>query len=309
MAKVKSVKFFDLTGKLGNWMSLNVYFYDIDESLIPMDFSIPISYNENYCETDLYIVTSSGCVHYGDNYYSRHAFHTGNVNKNCGLHNIGNCWIAPGEGHWIKIEFKSPQYLSDIKILHTYESDYGFTSCNYTIEYEDNTLETNTYTSNGKLNIFSNSVVRQLLFNQDEYDAQFDSIEFNGKIIAVYDTKVGYVETLDNNNFKNIPVDKFEKIKVLYTNPTDTFITGLISFDNKTTWKAFDGLSWTTISDTTPNNVLLNGMSMDKINNLDKNKLIAGGFTGNMDFLITMKTNDVNKTPSITKIYIEYKNN
>ena len=113
----------------------------------------------------------------------------------------------------------------------------------------------------------------------------------------------------DTNNFTNIPVDKFEKIKVLYTNPTDTFITGLISFDNKTTWKAFDGLSWTTISDTTPNNILLNGMSMDKINNLDKNKLIAGGFTGNMDFLITMKTNDVNKTPSITKIYIEYKNN
>ena len=48
-------------------------------------------------------------------------------------------------------------------------------------------------------------------------------------------------------------------------------------------------------------------MSMDKINNLDKNKLIAGGFTGNMDFLIAMRTNDVNKTPSITKIYIQYK--
>ena len=45
-----------------------------------------------------------------------------------------------------------------------------------------------------------------------------------------------------------------------------------------------------------------------KINELDKSKLIAEGFTGNMDFLITMKTNDVNKTPSITKIYIEYKN-
>ena len=45
------------------------------------------------------------------------------------------------------------------------------------------------------------------------------------------------------------------------------------------------------------------------INNLDKSKLIQGGFTGDIDFLIAMKTNDVNKTPSITKIYIEYKNN
>ena len=307
MAKVKSVKFFDLTGKLGNWMSLNVYFYDIDKSLIPMDFSTPISYSENYCETDLYIVTSSGCVHYGDNYYSRHAFHTGNVNKNCGLSNIGNCWIPPSDGHWIKIEFKSPQYLSDIKILHTYESDYGFTSCNYTIEYENNTLETNTYNSNGKLNIFSNSVVRQLLFNQDEYDAQFDSIEFNGKIITVYDTKVGYVETLDTNNFRNIPVDKFEKIKVLYTNPDETLINCLISFDNKSTWKTFDGINWTTISDTTPNNILLNGMSLKAINSLDKAKLISGGFTGNMDFKIALKTNNKTKTPSITKIYIQYK--
>ena len=40
---------------------------------------------------------------------------------------------------------------------------------------------------------------------------------------------------------------------------------------------------------------------------LDKNKLIAGGFTGDLDFKIAMKTNDVNKTPSVTKIYIEYK--
>ena len=52
-------------------------------------------------------------------------------------------------------------------------------------------------------------------------------------IIKVYDLNTGLIETLDTNNFKNIPVDKFEKIKVLYTNPTDTLIAGLISFDNR----------------------------------------------------------------------------
>ena len=60
---------------------------------------------------------------------------------------------------------------------------------------------------------------------------------------------------------------------------------------------------------TDANNILLNGMDMPKVNELDKSKLIAGGFTGNIDFRIAMKTKDVNKTPSITKIYIEYKNN
>ena len=127
-------------------------------------------------------------------------------------------------------------------------------------------------------------------------------------IIKVYDLNTGLIETLDTNNFKNIPVDKFEKIKVLYTNPDETLINCLISFDNKATWKTFDGLNWTTISDTTPNNILLNGMSLKAINSLDKAKLISGGFIGNMDFRIAMKTNNKTKTPSITKIYIEYKN-
>ena len=129
----------------------------------------------------------------------------------------------------------------------------------------------------------------------------------NATAIKVYDLNAGLVETLDTNNFRNIPVDKFEKINILYTNPTDTLIAGLISFDNKTTWKMFTGTSWTTISDTTPNNILLNGMSMEKINNLTKETLVQGGFTGNINFKIVLKTNDDTKTPSITKIYILYK--
>ena len=129
----------------------------------------------------------------------------------------------------------------------------------------------------------------------------------NATAIKVYDLNAGLVETLDTNNFRNIPVDKFEKINILYTNPTDTLIAGLISFDNKTTWKMFTGTSWTTISDTTPNNILLNGMSMEKINNLTKEVLVQGGFTGNINFKIALKTNDDTKTPSITKIYILYK--
>ena len=127
-------------------------------------------------------------------------------------------------------------------------------------------------------------------------------------ITKIYDLNTGLIETLDTNNFKNIPVDKFEKIKVLYTNPDETLINCLISFDNKTTWKTFNGAIWTTISDVTPNNILLNGMSLKAINSLNKTKLIQGGFTGDIDFRIALKTNKDNKTPSITKIYIEYKN-
>ena len=147
----------------------------------------------------------------------------------------------------------------------------------------------------------------QITTNADDiksFPNQYKDIPFTTKI---YDLNTGLVETLDTNNFRNIPVNKFEKIKILYTNPTDTLIAGLISFDNKTTWKMFTGTSWTTISDITPNNILLNGMSMEKINNLTKETLVQGGFTGNINFRIVLKTNDDTKTPSITKIYILYK--
>ena len=147
----------------------------------------------------------------------------------------------------------------------------------------------------------------QVTTNGDDVKTLPNHYEDISTTIKVYDLNTGLIETLDTNNFKNIPVDKFEKIKVLYTNPDETLINCLISFDNKTTWKAFTGTSWTTVSDITPNNILLNGMSMKKINNFTKETLVQGGFTGNINFRIALKTNDDTKTPSITKIYIEYK--
>ena len=125
--------------------------------------------------------------------------------------------------------------------------------------------------------------------------------------IKIYDLEIGCTETLDTNNFRNIPVDKFKKIKVLRTNPVDTYLNCLISFDKKQTWKTFDGLNWNTILDASPQNIISNGMELIKVSQLNKSKLIAGGFTGDLDFKIAMKTNDKTVTSSVTKIYIEYK--
>ena len=126
-------------------------------------------------------------------------------------------------------------------------------------------------------------------------------------IIKIYDSKIGHVETLDANNFRNIPINSVERLKSLCVNPLNTHLNCLISFDIKQTWKTFDGLNWSIISDISPENIILNGMALKDIDQLDKSKLISGGFTGDLDFKIAMKTNNVNKTPSVTKIYIEYK--
>ena len=172
----------------------------------------------------------------------------------------------------------------------------------------DGTLWSAGYNQYGQLSLGNTNdryIFTQVTTNVDNFKSFPNQYDIP-TIIKVYDLNAGLIETLDTNNFKNIPVDKFEKIKVLYTNPDGTYINCLLSFDNKTTWKTFNGTSWNTISDTTPSNILLNGMDISKVNKLDKNKLIAGGFTGDIDFRIAMKTNDNTVTPSITKIYILY---
>ena len=173
----------------------------------------------------------------------------------------------------------------------------------------DGTLWSTGYNNNGQLGLgdtIGRNIFTEITTNTDDIKSFPNQYEDIPTIIKIYDLNTGLIETLDTNNFKNIPVDKFEKIKVLYTNPDGTYINCLLSFDNKTTWKTFNGTNWNTISDTTPSNILLNGMDISKINKLDKNKLIAGGFNGDIDFRIAMKTNDNTVTPSITKIYILY---
>ena len=286
-------------------------FYDSKGQLIVLDFSNPIGTStETYCETNEYIVTAKGKVCYGTTSYPCNAFHTANTNNTLGLKPLGYSWRWGKdysiENTWIKIEFKFPLNLSDIKILNSYWGpNYGSNTCNYNIEYANGAIKTGYYKSDG-LVISINSAIEYKNRDQKIVDAKFDSIDFD-KTISVYDTKIGYVETLDTNNFRNISVNTFERLKSLCVKPKNTFLSCLISFDKKQTWKAFNGTDWNTISDISPENIILNGTEVDSLDALDKNKLIAGGFTGDLDFKIAMKTNDVNKTPSVTKIYIEYK--
>ena len=174
----------------------------------------------------------------------------------------------------------------------------------------DDTLWGCGYNSGGQLGLgdtTNKTTFTQITTNADDIKCFANDYYDTPSTIKIYDSNIGYVETLDTNNFRNIPINTFEKIKVLCTNPDNTYLNCLISFDQKQTWKIFDGTTWTTISDTTPANIILNGMQLKSLNNLNKNKLISGGFTGDLDFRIAMKTNDKTVTSSVTKIYIEYK--
>ena len=147
----------------------------------------------------------------------------------------------------------------------------------------------------------------QVTINVDDIKSLANNYPNLPSVIKIYDTQIGYVETLDTNDFRNISVNAIEILKVLYTKPINTILNCAISFDKKQTWKTFNGTDWVTISNISPENMVLNCMEIEMLNSLDKKKLISGGFTGDLDFKIAMKTNNANKTPSVTKIYIEYK--
>ena len=312
MAKVKSIKFYNLTLLPGATHGIiQANFYDTNKNLIPLDFSKPLSTpTTTYCETSEYIVTSDSSTNAGDN-CNYHSFHTGNVDKTIGLSKIGDSWVPSSyvynSSNWLKIEFKFPQNFSSIKVFGTL-IDYIYTkSFSYNIEYDDNSIETHNFEFDYDAPIpIDLNTYRTQTYDQDFMNSYLRDIDFE-KSTNIYDTKIGYVETLDANNFRNIPINSVKKLKSLCTNPLNTHLNCLISFDKKQTWKTFDGTDWIAVSDISPENIILNGMEVSGLDSLDKNKLISGGFTGNLDFKIAMKTNDKNKTPSIVKIYIEYK--
>ena len=165
----------------------------------------------------------------------------------------------------------------------------------------------NGYGQLGLRGISNRTTFTQITTNVDNIISLANNYPSTSSTIKIYDLKTGLIETLDTNNFRNIPIDKFEKLKVLYTKPLSTILNCAVSFDKKQTWKTFDGLNWNVVSDISESNIIMNCMDVGVLNTLDKNKLISGGFTGDLDFKIAMKTNDKTATSSVTKIYIEYK--
>ena len=309
MKKLKSIKFYNFIIII-NFAHLNVNFFDEYGKLIVMDFSNYLSSTTaTKCETNKYLITASSSLDIDHNLLQ--AFHTANVNNTLNINSIGYTWIhsptgQPSSDQFIKFEFKQPTVISNIHIIHSYNNQCGFKTCDIDIEYDDGSTITKNFVSSGKLNKYNHSQVSTGSYNQEDFDSQFAFLDGYDKYVKNFTDDIGLVETDNNNCFRNIN-STIKTLKCLYTKPTDTEIKFLISFDKKSTWKAYDGSSWNVISDTSESNILLNGSDIEAINNLDDTTLKAGGFVGDMDFKIALHTNDKFKTPAISKIYVEYK--
>ncbi|MDD4781988.1 MAG: fibrinogen-like YCDxxxxGGGW domain-containing protein, partial [Tissierellia bacterium] len=119
--------------------------------------------------------------------------------------------------------------------------------------------------------------------------------------ISSYTTQTkSQINTQNWDHIKNIEIDE--------ETPLSTSIKYLMSFDKKQTWRYFDGTSWK-ISNL--NNVEIDGMTKTDIEAFTQENLeSAGGFikgyTQSIDFAISLKTTDLNNTPSLNQISINY---
>ena len=306
MKKVKKIKFYDFTNLNGaGHGGVNVYFYDMYGKLMMIDMSNSSINNTTYCETDKYIVTANGSYSYSG-HWCRDAFHTGNTYKDGYLQAIGKLWLPPGYLHtnedFLTFEFKTPIFLSDIKILHTFHSNCGFNTCKYEITYEDDTTYSDEFISDGKFNIYNSTAVNNYSYDQEKYDSQFKSINFNA-VRVEFTASIGLIETDDTNCFKNIN-GKIKRLKCLYSKPKNTYIKFLISFDKRNSWKNFDGMNFVDENDISVNNIFKNGIDIDNFE-LISDKLINEKFSGDIDFRIILKTDNEFVSPSITRIYLE----
>jgi len=139
----------------------------------------------------------------------------------------------------------------------------------------------------------------------------------NGSSIAAtspcspYPTSTSYYVTTDTASQLNTSTyAHISSVALTETTPTNTSIKYLVSFDNRSTWKYWDGDSWET---TTLSNANLQsyGRTKTQIEAITQTQWetsggFIGGTTATLDFAADLKTTDSAVTPSLDNILVNY---
>jgi uncharacterized protein (TIGR02145 family) len=123
-----------------------------------------------------------------------------------------------------------------------------------------------------------------------------------------YPTSPSYITTADSTQINTSTYQNISGISFTQTLPTNTNLKYLVSFDGRTTWKYWDGSSWTTSS---LDDLQTNGNSNTELEALDSDDWAAtGGFgagtTTTLDFAIDLSTTDDSVTPELDQISVSY---
>ena len=129
---------------------------------------------------------------------------------------------------------------------------------------------------------------------------------FLEELIPAYPTtQAYYVTTKDDSQIKLKWATGISNITITQTEPANTTIKYLVSFDGRTTWKYWNGTAWTTA---TLADLQTNGMTVAALKTaLESNWVSTLGAT--LDFAIDLKTTDVYVTPEVDNIVVSYTGN
>jgi hypothetical protein len=120
-----------------------------------------------------------------------------------------------------------------------------------------------------------------------------------------YPTTPYYVTTASGSQLNTSSWGVMTGVTMTQTTPTNTNLKYLVSFDNQSTWKYWNGSAWTA---STLGNIATNGMTKTTIEAITQAQWSAsGGFTaGTLDFAANLSTTDLNFTPSLDNIAVNY---
>ncbi|MDP1620215.1 MAG: hypothetical protein Q8M12_04425, partial [bacterium] len=112
-----------------------------------------------------------------------------------------------------------------------------------------------------------------------------------------------YITTSDTSHFNLSGIANINSAIVTKTEPTNTSIKGLVSFDGRATWQKWSGSAWLVQSGGLDD--LQNGNSVAEIQTGLTNFTVPEGVTS-VDFAFDLTTTDPAITPSIDNIAINY---
>ena len=112
-----------------------------------------------------------------------------------------------------------------------------------------------------------------------------------------------YIATDTSSQINTSSWGAINSIDTTQTTPTNTDITYLVSFDNKITWKYYNGSSW---QDSALANIDTNGMTKTEIEALTVNEWDQVFTQGTIDFAANLSTTNGSVTPELDDIQINY---
>ncbi|KKQ52233.1 MAG: hypothetical protein US70_C0010G0038, partial [Parcubacteria group bacterium GW2011_GWD2_38_11] len=227
----------------------------------------------------------------------------------------GAAWLSATSPAWISIDLGKNVMVQRMKLIArqsegnrfpTSMTLYGsfnntdfvsIASMNYNGVWEWNTFN------------FANNVdyrYYKLLCSSSGSEVGIAEIEYYGA--TAYPTTQSYYVTTSATSQKNSSTwGAISGVTLSQTTPANTTLKYLVSFDNRSTWKYWNGSSWVNSSLA---NLETDGMTKSIMEGISQVQWGAsGGFvplSGTLDFAVSLKTTDAAVTPTVGSINVNY---